>query len=245
MGSDPRSSAAPPHSFHIVSAKFMFSAPPSPFAMPLQHPNTGKTSRLGGFGPFFRISVFSFFSFRFSLFPISSFRFFGGLVSEETVPQHSVCVCVCVSYPSSPPKPKATHPKRPNAEWKMQPCKLIVAVGSPRKLSINADTDVLCVSTEATRRGSQRTEALRAIQSAGQAWTAVKGFDLVCTHKPDRSCRSMTGVCTSFEVPWTWEKESRGPKPKSLKKSRKSLPGQGPKSLKKVSKEVRKVKKNV
>ena len=31
----------------------------------------------------------------------------------------------------------------------------------------------------------------------------------------------------NFEVPWTWEKESRGPKPKSLKTSRKSLPGPG------------------
>ena len=48
---------------------------------------------------------------------------------------------------------------------------------------------------------------------------------------------------SSFEVPWTWERESRGPKPESLKKSRKSLPGPGAKSPKKVSKMVRKVKK--
>ena len=53
-------------------------------------------------------------------------------------------------------------------------------------------------------------------------------------------------------VPWTWEKESRGQKPKNLKKvSQKSLKSleevsraRGPESLKKVSKKVRKVSKN-
>ena len=43
-----------------------------------------------------------------------------------------------------------------------------------------------------------------------------------------------------FVVPWTWERESRGQKPKSLKKSRKSFL---PKVRKKVSKKVRKVSK--
>ena len=88
-------------------------------------------------------------------------------------------------YPSSPPKPKATHPRQSNA------------VENATIQAINADTDVLCVSTEAKGRSSQRTEALRATQHAGQAWMAIKGFDLVCTHKPDASRRSMTGVCAS------------------------------------------------
>ena len=132
--------------------------------MPLQHPNTGKTSRFGGFGPFSEFSVFSvfsvpffsffpFFPFFFSVFRVffRFFRFLGGRVSEETVPQHSVCVCV-FSYPSFPPKLKATHPKRPNAQWKMQPCKLIVAVGSPQALHQCRRKCVVC------QHGGHRTQ---------------------------------------------------------------------------------------
>ena len=185
-----RAPAAPPHSFRIVSAillhlrRVLSQCPSSTQTLE-------KQSDLVGLGPSPNFPFFPFF--------LCTFRFWGRRVSEETVPQHSVCGCVCVcvfSCPSSRPKLKATHPKRPNAQWKMQSCKLIVAVGSPPKLSINAEADVLCVSTEATGRSGQRTEALRATPHAGQAWTAIKGFDLVCTHKPDRSCKSMTGVCT-------------------------------------------------
>ena len=66
--------------------------------MPLQHPNIGKTSRFGGFGPFFpnfpNFPFFPFFSvFSVPFFPFFRFfRFLGGRVSEETVPQHSVCL---------------------------------------------------------------------------------------------------------------------------------------------------------
>ena len=48
------------------------------------------------------------------------------------------------------------------------------------------------------------------------------------------------------EVPWTWEKESRGPKPKSLKKVLKKSPGPGaPKVRKKSRKRSEKSKKKV
>ena len=54
------------------------------------------------------------------------------------------------------------------------------------------------------------------------------------------------------EVPWTWERESRGPKPKSLEKvfgpaSPKSEKGleKGPKSQKKVSKNAQRVLRDI
>ena len=182
--------------------------------MPVQHPNTGKTRKFGGFRQLSEFSIFlfsvfrfSFFLFfRFSAFPFSCFpvfpffsvfslsfrfsrfcrffvfsfffsdfrifRFLGGRVSEETVPpQHRVYFPIPCPFPN----PKATHPKQPNAveDATMQ---VNCCWWLPPKLSINADTDVLCVSTEAKGCSSQSTEALGATQHAGQAWTAIKGF---------------------------------------------------------------------
>ena len=51
---------------------------------------------------------------------------------------------------------------------------------------------------------------------------------------------------TNFEVPWTWEKESRGPKQKSLKKvSKKVSRGRAPKVRKKSRKRSEKSKKGL
>ena len=140
--------------------------------MLLKHPNTGKTNRFGGFGPFFRVfRIFRSFAV-FPFFRISAFSvFWGGRVSEETVPQHSVCFHAPRPLPNL--KPLTLTAKRTVENTTMQVNRCCWFTPKP---SINADTDVLCVSTEATGRSGQRTEALRATQHASQAWTAIKGF---------------------------------------------------------------------
>ena len=124
--------------------------------MPFQHPNTGKTSRFGGFGPFFRIfRIFRFFRSFFSFFSVFSvfsvFPFFPFLGWARFRGNRPPAQCV-FSYPSFPPKLKATHPKRPNAQWKMQPCELIVAVGSPQALHQCRRKCVVC------QHGGHRTQ---------------------------------------------------------------------------------------
>ena len=165
----------------IVSALFLqnlFSSRLSLFAMPRQHPNIGKTNRFGGFG---FLSEFFDIPFRFSFFlGISNFRisvFLVGAFPRKASPSTGFIV-----LPSSPPKPKATHPKQPpnaveNATMQVVNANMQVncCCWFPSKLSINADTNVLCVSMAAKGRGGQKTEALRATQHAGQAWRAIKG----------------------------------------------------------------------
>ena len=130
MGSDPRSSAAPLYSFRIASAELFFHlCQLSPFAVP-PAPKHWINKQIWWFWVPFRIFRFRFFPFSFfsvfsvfsvflrSVFSVFSgvsnfriFRFWGGRVSEETVPKDSVCFPALLS----PPKPKATHPKQRNA----------------------------------------------------------------------------------------------------------------------------------
>ena len=168
MGSDLRLSAAPLHNFRIFRRTFKRIYAES-FRNAPSAPKHWKNMQIWWFwNPSSELSVFS--------IPNLGWR-----VSEETV------------HPSSVPKPKATHPKQPNAmenaTMQVGCCWLL------SKIAINADIDVLCFSTEAKGRSGQRTEAaLRAIQHARQPKTAMKGFLFsMHTHKPDGSCRSMTG----------------------------------------------------
>ena len=155
-----------------IASTELFSSVLSPFAMPLQHPNTGKQADLVGLGPY---PIFRFFHSVFSTLGlrIPHLPFWGGRISEEIVPQHRVYLPTPRPLPN--PKPLTQNSQ---TQWNMQPCKLIVAAGFS-KLSINVDTDVcvcVCFSTEAKGRSGQRTEALGATQHAGQAWTAIKRF---------------------------------------------------------------------
>ena len=59
--------------------------------------------------------------------------------------------------------------------------RLFLLLAPPPKLSINADTDVLCVSKDVKGCSGQRMEALRATQHAEQAWTTTpQETDLAC-----------------------------------------------------------------
>ena len=149
--------------------------------MPFQHPIHWKNKRIWWFWAPFRIfRIFRFFLFSVffrSIFSVFSgvlnfriFRFLGGRVSEETVPQPRVY------FPT--PVPSQTQSHSPKTAKRSGKCNHAIncCCWFPPKLSINADTDVLCVSAEAKGRRGQRTEALRATQHAGQAWTAMKGF---------------------------------------------------------------------
>ena len=174
MGIDPRSSAAPLYNFRIVSA--YFSSAPSPFRNAFQHPNTEKQTDLVGLGPF---PNFRFFSFHFppffrSVFSGGSDLFGVGAFPRKPSPEHSVCFPTPRPLPNPKPLTQNSQTRVENATMQVNCCCWL-----PTKLSVNANTDALCVSTEATERNGQRTEALRA-----------------CTHKLDSCCRSMTGVCT-------------------------------------------------
>ena len=62
---------------------------------------------------------------------------------------------------------------------------------------MNADANVLCVSTEATGRSGQRTEGAESNTACRTGMDDHKEVLILArTHKPDRSCKSMTGVCT-------------------------------------------------
>ena len=109
-------------------------------------PNTGKTSRFGGFAPLSEVSIF--FPF-FPFFPF--FLFFGGfefphflLFWWERFRGNRPTAQSLFSYPRPPPKPKTTHPKQPNAV-EMQPCKLIIVAGSPPNFP-SMPTQMCCVS---------------------------------------------------------------------------------------------------
>ena len=107
---------APP--LHIVSALVpqILNPPPNSFEMPLQHPDTGKTNKFGGFGPS-SFRIFHFFPFcPFFLFYIRIFRFLAGRSSEETVPQHKVYFSFPIPRHSNPcffcwKKTSETHQK--------------------------------------------------------------------------------------------------------------------------------------
>ena len=172
-----RARAPPPlHSFRIVAAGFP--PTPSPYAMPFQQPNPGKANVFGGCSAFFSEFsevFFSFFSVLFFVFfwgfEILHFPFFWVGAFPNPSPQHKVY------FPTlaPPPKPKATHPKQSNAVENAT-MQVNCCCWFPSLICISADTDVLCVSTEAKGRSGKRTEALRATQHAGQAWMATNFF---------------------------------------------------------------------
>ena len=126
---------------------------------------------------FWGLFLFLFFRFFGSVFSVFSgasnfciFRFLGGCVSGETVPQPRVY------FPT--PCPSQTQSHSPQTAKRGGKCNHVITCCCwlPPKLSINANTDVLCVGTEAKGCPGQRTEALRATRRAGQEWTAMKRF---------------------------------------------------------------------
>ena len=145
--------------------------------MPLQHSNTGETSRFGGFGPLSEFPVLCV-----PLFPVlnrgfqmSSFSVFGWTRFRRKPPPSKVFFLTPRPFPN--PKPLTQNSQR---SGKCNHASYLLLLVRPN-LSINADTDVLCVSTEAKGCSSQRTEALRATQHemtatqhAEQEWTAIR-----------------------------------------------------------------------
>ena len=76
------------------------------------------------------------------------------------------------------------------------------------------------------------------------AWAEERLLGDLRQSVPEKRLRPFTHY--RFEVPWTWEKESRGPKPKSLKKvSKKVSRGRAPKVRKKSRKRSEKSKKSL
>ena len=135
MVSDRSLSTAFPYNFSKISAEFFFLAVPTPFFNAPPAPKHWKNKQIWCFWASFRIfRVFRFFLFFRSVFSVFSgalsfriFRFSGGRVSEESVPQHRVHS----SSHSSPPRPTVTQADS-QTRRKTQACRLVFAAGSPQ-----------------------------------------------------------------------------------------------------------------
>ena len=175
-GSDRRSSAAPLHTFHRFFP-----------AMPLQHPNIGKTNWFAGenvdFFPVFPFFLFFLFSrfFLLAFFWISAFSFFWvGAFPRKVSPSTGF-----VFLPLVPSKTQSHSPKTAKRNGKWNHASQLCRVVHPQAFHQCRHRSEMCgVSARmpkdaaAKRRSGQRTEALRATQHSRQAWTAIQGWGI-------------------------------------------------------------------